>query len=89
MAELTLVIGNKNYSSWSFRPWLAMKEFDLQFNEIRIPLYIPGSAEKIRHYSPSGRVPVLLHGSQTVWDSLGNYGIFSRRISRFTLVSRR
>ena len=70
MTELTLVIGNKNYSSWSFRPWLAMKEFDLQFNEIRIPLCIPGSAEKIRHYSPSGRVPILLHGSQTIWDSL-------------------
>lgn len=70
MAELTLVIGNKNYSSWSFRPWLAMKQSGLQFNEIRIPLYTPGTAEKIRQYSPSGKVPVLLHGSQTVWDSL-------------------
>lgn len=70
MAELTLVIGNKNYSSWSFRPWLAMKQSGLQFNEIRIPLYIPESSAKIRQYSPSGRVPVLLHGSQTVWDSL-------------------
>lgn len=70
MTELTLVIGNKNYSSWSLRPWLAMKQFGLEFNEIRIPLYTPESSSKIRQYSPSGKVPVLLHGTQTVWDSL-------------------
>lgn len=70
MAELTLVIGNKNYSSWSLRPWLAMKQFGLEFNEIRIPLDTPESSSKIRQYSPSGKVPVLLHGNQTVWDSL-------------------
>lgn len=70
MAELTLVIANKNYSSWSFRPWVAMKQSGLQFNEIRIPLDTPESSAKIRQYSPSGKVPVLLHGSQTVWDSL-------------------
>ncbi|MDF5731134.1 MAG: glutathione S-transferase family protein [Rhizonema sp. PD38] len=70
MSDLKLVIGNKNYSSWSLRPWLAMKQFGLEFNEIRIPLYTPESSEKICQYSPSGKVPVLLHGSQTVWDSL-------------------
>ena len=70
MSDLTLVIGNKNYSSWSLRPWLAMKQFGLEFNEIRIPLYTPESSSKIRQYSPSGKVPVLLHGNQTVWDSL-------------------
>ncbi|WP_026735100.1 glutathione S-transferase family protein [Fischerella sp. PCC 9605] len=70
MADLTLVIGNKNYSSWSLRPWLAMKQFGLNLEEIRIPLYTPESASKIRQYSPSGKVPVLLHGTQTVWDSL-------------------
>lgn len=70
MAQLTLVIGNKNYSSWSLRPWLAMKQFGLNFNEICIPLYTPESPAQIRQYSLSGKVPVLLHDTQTVWDSL-------------------
>ncbi len=70
MSNLTLVIGNKNYSSWSLRPWLAMKQFGLEFEEIRIPLYTPESTSKIRQYSPSGKVPVLLHDTITVWDSL-------------------
>ncbi|MBD0263837.1 MAG: glutathione S-transferase family protein [Tolypothrix sp. Co-bin9] len=67
---LTLVIGNKNYSSWSLRPWLAMKQFGLEFHEICIPLYNQEFSSKIRQYSPSGKVPVLLHDTQTVWDSL-------------------
>ncbi|MBW4564597.1 MAG: glutathione S-transferase family protein [Mojavia pulchra JT2-VF2] len=70
MAQLTLVIGNKNYSSWSLRPWLAMKQFGLQFNEINIPLYTPESTIQIQQYSPSGKVPVLLHNNQAIWDSL-------------------
>lgn len=70
MNLLTLVIGNKNYSSWSLRPWLAMKQFGLRFDEIRIPLYTADAPAQIRQYSPSGKVPVLLHGTQTVWDSL-------------------
>lgn len=70
MAKLTLVIGNKNYSSWSLRPWLAMKQFGLEFDEIRIPLYTPESKEQLQQYSPSGKVPLLLHDSLTVWDSL-------------------
>lgn len=70
MTKLTLVIGNKNYSSWSLRPWLAMRQFGLTFDEIRIPLYTPQAPAKIRQYSPSGKVPALLHGDVTVWDSL-------------------
>lgn len=70
MAELTLIIGNKNYSSWSLRPWLALKQAGLEFEEIRIPLYQPEASAKIRQYSPSGKVPALLHESVTVWDSL-------------------
>jgi glutathione S-transferase len=70
MVQLTLVIGNKNYSSWSLRPWLAMKQFGLEFHEIRIPLYTNGYLSKIQQYSQSGKVPVLLHNHQTVWDSL-------------------
>lgn len=70
MTQLTLVIGNKNYSSWSLRPWLSMKQAGLDFTEIRIPLDTLTSHEEIRRYSPSGRVPVLLDGKLTVWESL-------------------
>ena len=70
MSQLTLVIGNKNYSSWSLRPWLAMKQAGLDFAEIRIPLDTPTSHQEIRRYSPSGRVPVLLHNDLTIWESL-------------------
>ncbi|MBW4543515.1 MAG: glutathione S-transferase family protein [Symplocastrum torsivum CPER-KK1] len=70
MTQLTLVIGNKNYSSWSWRPWLAMKQAGLDFAEIRIPLDTPTSHQEIRRYSPSGRVPVLLHNDLTIWESL-------------------
>ncbi len=70
MTPLTLVIGNKNYSSWSLRPWLAMKQAGLDFSEVRIPLDTPTSYQEIRRYSSSGKVPVLLHGDLTVWESL-------------------
>lgn len=66
----TLVIGNKNYSSWSLRPWLAMKVLDIPFEEIRIPLYAPGSKERILKYSASGKVPCLIDGPIIAWDSL-------------------
>lgn len=70
MTELTLVIGNKNYSSWSLRAWLAMKHNGLQFNEILLPMDTPEFYAKIQQYSPSNKVPVLLNGSQKVWESL-------------------
>jgi glutathione S-transferase len=70
MAALTLIIGNKNYSSWSLRPWLAMKQTGLEFAEIRLPLYQPESSETIRQYSPAGKVPILHHGTIVIWDSL-------------------
>ena len=66
----TLVIGNKNYSSWSMRAWLALREAGIAFNEIRIPLFAPGSHERILRYSPAARVPVLLAADTTIWDSL-------------------
>jgi glutathione S-transferase len=65
-----LVIGNKNYSSWSMRPWVAMRAFNIPFREIAIELGEPDSTEKIARYSPSGRVPVLLADGMAVWDSL-------------------
>ncbi|MCW5622342.1 MAG: glutathione S-transferase family protein [Burkholderiales bacterium] len=70
MSAYTLVIGNKNYSSWSLRPWLLMRHAQLAFQEVRIPLYTPESKQQLRHYSPSSKVPCLLDGSLTIWDSL-------------------
>ena len=70
MAPLTLVIGNKNYSSWSLRPWLLMKRLGIAFDEVLITLDTPTTREDIEKFSPSGRVPVLRHGELTVWDSL-------------------
>ena len=68
--SLALVIGNKNYSSWSLRPWLAMKQAGLAFDEVRISLRQPGTTQRILQYSPSGRVPCLVDGALTVWDSM-------------------
>jgi glutathione S-transferase len=70
MSNPTLVIGNKAYSSWSLRPWLLMKHAGIAFDEVRIPLYRQDSKVTILRYSPAGRVPVLVDGGLTVWDSL-------------------
>src|SRR3954470_5560929 len=67
---LTLVIGNKNYSSWSMRPWVAMTAFGIPFQEVRVLLDQADTSLKIASYSGSGRVPVLLAGDMTIWDSL-------------------
>jgi glutathione S-transferase len=68
---LKLVIGNKNYSSWSMRPWLALRANNIAFDEIFIPLYT-GAADKQRilSFSHSGKVPALIDGDITIWDSL-------------------
>ena len=70
MRKLTLVIGNKNYSSWSLRPWLVLRQAGVDFDEIRVPLYRPDSAAALAPLSPSGLVPVLHDGDLKVWDSL-------------------
>ena len=66
----TLVIGNKNYSSWSLRPWLVLKQAGLTFDEVGIPLQTLESRAQRLAYSPAGKVPVLVDGAITVWDSL-------------------
>lgn len=66
----TLVIGNKNYSSWSLRPWLLLRHFDVAFDEVKLPLDTPEFYARIVEYSPAGRVPVLIDGEAHVWDSL-------------------
>lgn len=67
---LTLVIGNKNYSSWSMRPWIAMRVAGIAFNEIVIPLFEAGSRERVLAISETGKVPALADGDIHVWESL-------------------
>src|SRR3954469_18651291 len=67
---MRLVIGNKNYSSWSLRPWLAMKVLGLAFEEQRIALYTAQARAEILRHSPAGKVPILIDGATVVWDSL-------------------
>ena len=68
---LKLVIGNKNYSSWSMRPWLALKANQIAFEEIFIPLYAGDTDKKrILGFTQSGKVPALLDDDVTIWDSL-------------------
>ncbi|HSJ96601.1 MAG TPA: glutathione S-transferase family protein [Myxococcota bacterium] len=70
MARRVLVIGNKNYSSWSLRPWLALRMGGVEFEEVRIPLYREDSKAAILRYSPSGKVPIWIEDGVTVWESL-------------------
>ena len=70
---LKLVIGNKNYSSWSLRAWLFLKESGIDFEEIRIPLFTDRWREQIGLYSPARRVPVLVDGDLSVWDTQSIY----------------
>jgi len=71
---MKLVIGNKNYSSWSLRPWIAMKALGIAFEEIVIPFGEPiGNPEfkaKLAAYTPAGKVPVLIDGETRVWETL-------------------
>jgi len=67
---LKIVVGNKKYSSWSLRPWLALKLTGAPFEEVVVALDMPDTAENIRKYSPGGRVPALIDGGLTVWESL-------------------
>lgn len=70
MAGITIVLGNKRYSSWSLRPWLALKHTGAAFDEVVIPLYRDGSKAQILQHSPAGKVPILKQDGVTVWESL-------------------
>jgi glutathione S-transferase len=65
-----LVIGNRNYSSWSLRPWIFLRHYGVDFDEIRLPLDTATFGERIAEFSPSRRVPVLIHGERRIWESL-------------------
>jgi glutathione S-transferase len=70
MARLTLVIGNRNYSSWSLRAWMLARHLELPFDELQIPLDQPDTRARLHAVSGAGRVPVLIHDGLQVWDSL-------------------
>jgi glutathione S-transferase len=67
---LKLILANKAYSSWSFRPWILLRHFDIPFEEVVIPLDLPETREAILRFSPSARCPSLQDGEIHVWDSL-------------------
>ncbi len=68
--EFTLYIGNKNYSSWSFRPWIAMRALDIAFDEELVPFDMEAGNPRFAEFSPTNKVPVLRHGDRTIWESL-------------------
>jgi glutathione S-transferase len=70
MNKIQLIIGNRNYSSWSFRAWLCLRKSGAKFEELLLPLDTPEFEEKIGDYSPTRRVPVLWDDGQCIWDSL-------------------
>jgi glutathione S-transferase len=67
---LTLVIGNKNYSSWSMRPWVLMRQLGIPFEEVKLRFHSEEWTREIGGLSPSGLVPVLRRGGQAIWDTL-------------------
>ena len=71
MSTLHLIIGNKNYSSWSLRPWVLMRALGLSFEDRIEPFAKPVNYEAFRGFSPTGQVPALLHEGRTIYDSLG------------------
>ena len=70
MSEIVLVMGNCNYSSWSLRAWLALEQTGISFREQVIWFDEDHDRSQRRNFSPTGRVPVLLHGDIAIWDSL-------------------
>lgn len=67
---MELVIGNKNYSSWSLRAWLGLRQLQVSFDEVNVSLNAEGLHDRLGQFSPTKRVPVLIDGDLTVWDSL-------------------
>ena len=67
---MKLLIGNKNYSSWSLRPWLLLTHLRIPFEEEKLSFNDPAFKTQVGRYSPVGKVPVLIDGDNVVWDSL-------------------
>ncbi len=82
---LKLVIGSKNYSSWSLRPWLALAHHDVTFEEVFVPLDQPDTRARILEYSPAGKVPILIDGDAKVWESIAILAHLGERFPEFDL----
>lgn len=67
---MKLFIANKNYSSWSFRPWLAMKQANIPFEEVLVPFDMAAGNPEFKAFAPHGKVPTLVDDTTTVWESL-------------------
>jgi glutathione S-transferase len=78
-----LILGTKNYSSWSLRPWILLKHLGVSFEEVVLPLDTEQFRQEIGKYSPSGRVPVLIDGDVRVWDSLAIAEYAADQITRW------
>jgi glutathione S-transferase len=70
MPPITLFIGNRNYSSWSLRPWILMRHLGVEFNEVLIPLDLPDTRARIEAVNPAGKLPLLRHGAVDVHESI-------------------
>lgn len=70
MADFEIIIGNKNYSSWSLRPWLVLEHLEVEYDETVIPLYRDDSKAELEKHSPNGLVPALRHGNLRIAESL-------------------
>ena len=66
-----LITANRNYSSWSLRPWVLMRQLGIPFEDVVAPFAKPVNYEEFRSFSPTGQVPVLIERGRTIWDSLG------------------
>ena len=82
MAEFVFYHGNKNYSSWSMRGWLALKLAGADFEEVAFHLGEPGVRRKIGRHSPTGKVPALGHGELVIWDSMAIAEYLAERFPR-------
>src|ERR1700679_2339808 len=86
---MKLVIGDKNYSSWSMRPWVLMKHFGVPFEEVWVRLAEPDTKEAILAHSPSGKVPCLVaDDGSSVWDSLAIAETLAERFPQHTMWPR-
>ena len=79
MSKLTLIIGNKNYSSWSLRPWVFLKQNQIEFDEKRVALFTKNSDKELAEYNSDSKVPILKDGDLVVWDSLSILEYISER----------
>lgn len=85
---LQLIIANKNYSSWSLRPWLAMKAAGIPFEEILLPFDAPDFKARVTALSGAGKVPVLIDGETRVWESLAILEFLAERFPAAALWPR-